>query len=101
MPKPGQVVTVAGNYKPYDPSRDDTGTDADAQDDLESSHADELPDDQPGALDQTNSSGGGDNSQGTSEHADAGEEDAGKQGPDMQSPLGPPESSDDESGASV
>jgi hypothetical protein len=102
VPKPGQVISVAGNYKPYDPSRDAAASqDADAQNNPESVHGDEEQKDQEDQLLQTNSSPRGHNLDGASELEHGEEEEERKDGSDMHSPLGAPESSDDESGASV
>ncbi len=102
LPNPGQVISVAGNYKPYDPSRDAAANqDADAQNNSESVHGDEEQKDQQGQLIQTNSSPRGHNLDGASEPEHGEEEEERKDGSDMHSPLGPPESSDDESWASV
>jgi hypothetical protein len=102
VPKPGQVISVAGNYKPYDPSRDAAASqDADAQNNPESVHGDEEQKDHEDQLLQTNSSPRGHNLDGASELEHGEEEEERKDWSDMHSPLGAPESSDDESGASV
>jgi hypothetical protein len=120
VPKPGQVITVAGNYRPYDPSLD-TIEDSEAEGDTEAHRAsdgdvhhsnasddEKVENEHKDATSQTGSDGGSvckGSDEGRDEGVDADLEGQGEEKSEEGSDAGyqdlPPPESDDESTGSV